>query len=123
MFKIWLYPDFIFKHTQLAIDQEHCIKYLHKQTNDVVKTKRAQYNSTQNDSIANYGNGNTTTTTRKAFLDLLMELSNEGTKLTDEELREEVDTMMIAGNDTTATVNTFVIFMLANFPDIQVSIL
>lgn len=34
--------------------------------------------------------------TRKAFLDLLMELSNDGTKFTDEELREEVDTMMIA---------------------------
>ena len=36
------------------------------------------------------------TAKRKAFLDLLMELSNEGTKFTDEELREEVDTMMIA---------------------------
>ena len=33
---------------------------------------------------------------RKAFLDLLMELSHEGKKFTDEELREEVDTMMIA---------------------------
>lgn len=56
---------------------------------------------------------------RKAFLDLLMELSNEGTKFTDEELREEVDTMMIAGNDTTASVNSFVMLMLANFPDVQ----
>lgn len=84
---------------------------------------------------------------RKAFLDLLMELTNDGMKFTDEELREEVDTMMIAvsivtedasiillifknwffvtftvqGNDTTASVNTFAILMLASHPEIQVS--
>lgn len=49
-----------------------------------------------------------------------MELSHEGAKLTDSELREEVDTMMIAGNDTTASVNTFVLLMLAIHPEVQV---
>lgn len=40
---------------------------------------------------------------KKAFLDLLMELTHEGTKFTDEELREEVDTMMIAVSNSSAT--------------------
>ncbi|XP_014204005.1 cytochrome P450 4C1-like [Copidosoma floridanum] len=53
---------------------------------------------------------------RKAFLDLLMSLSN---KFTDEELRDEVNTMIMAGNDTTATVNCFAMLMLAMYPEIQ----
>ncbi|KAK0082684.1 hypothetical protein PV325_010025 [Microctonus aethiopoides] len=56
---------------------------------------------------------------RKAFLDLLIELSNEEMKFSNEELREEVDTMMGAGHETSASLATFAILMLANFSEIQ----
>ncbi|XP_057323256.1 cytochrome P450 4C1-like [Microplitis mediator] len=116
MFTIWLYPDIIFNLTKFSRDQDKYIKYLHKQTNDVIKQKRQQYSKE-----INYENnpGDTSQVQRKAFLDLLIELSNQGSELTNEELREEVDTIMFGGNDTTATVNSFVIYMLANFPEIQ----
>ncbi|XP_011315522.1 cytochrome P450 4C1 [Fopius arisanus] len=111
MFKVWLHPDIIFNNTQLGKDQRKCIEYLHGLTNDVIKKKKQEMES-GHQIIEN-------TKPRKAFLDFLMELSHEGTKFTDEELREEVDTMMIAGNDTTASVNAFVMLMLGNFPDVQ----
>ncbi|XP_015126718.1 cytochrome P450 4C1 [Diachasma alloeum] len=111
MFKVWLHPDVIFNNTRLGKDQRECIEYLHGLTNDVIKKKKRD--------LANDSPIIEDTKPRKAFLDLLMELSNEGTKFTDEELREEVDTMMIAGNDTTASVNSFVMLMLANYPEVQ----
>ncbi|XP_074112944.1 cytochrome P450 4C1-like [Cotesia typhae] len=55
---------------------------------------------------------------KKAFLDLLIELSDKGT-LTEKEIYEEVDSMMVAANDTTSTMTSFVVFMLANFPNIS----
>ncbi|KAF7993854.1 hypothetical protein HCN44_011123 [Aphidius gifuensis] len=119
MFKVWLHPDIIFYCTNLAKQQQQCLKYLHGVTNDVIKKKKAELLLLKNKKLNTIEMPDNCGPTRKAFLDLLMELSNNGIKFTDEELREEVDTMMIAGNDTTASVNCFVILMLANYPEIQ----
>lgn len=58
---------------------------------------------------------------RKAFLDLLFEYTKqEGQTWTDQELNDEVSTMMIAGNDTTATVACFTMMMLGIHKHYQV---
>ncbi|XP_014204067.1 cytochrome P450 4C1-like [Copidosoma floridanum] len=122
IFNIWLHPDFIFKRTRLWQEQRNCIKHVHGLTNDVIRKKKNSLfvgNGKANGTSQEDNETTPPTVTRKAFLDLLMELSHEGTKFTDDELREEVDTMMIAGNDTTATVNCFAMLMLAMYPEIQ----
>ncbi|XP_034940513.1 cytochrome P450 4C1-like [Chelonus insularis] len=108
--KIWLQPDIIFYKTKLGKLQNKCIEFLHKQTHDILlKKKKSNLSDTLKDNPTKW----------KPFLDLMMELSDKNKKLTDQELCEEVDTMVAGGNDTTATANTFVVFMLANFPEIQ----
>lgn len=57
---------------------------------------------------------------RLAFLDLMIESAQNGTnKITDHEIKEEVDTIMFEGHDTTAAGSSFVLCLLGVHQDIQ----
>lgn len=56
---------------------------------------------------------------RMAFLDLMIETKKGGANLTDEEIKEEVDTIMFEGHDTTAAGSSFVLCQLGTHQDIQ----
>ncbi|KAL6436848.1 hypothetical protein ACFW04_004908 [Cataglyphis niger] len=43
----------------------------------------------------------------------------EGETFTEKNIRDEVNTILVAGSDTTAVTVNFTIFILANFPEIQ----
>ena len=55
-----------------------------------------------------------------AFLDQLIEASVNGEKLSDDEIREEVDAVMFAGHDTTATCMSWFLYCMARNPQEQV---
>lgn len=56
---------------------------------------------------------------RLAFLDLMIETANNGADLSDEEIKEEVDTIMFEGHDTTAAGSSFVLCLLGIHKDVQ----
>ncbi|XP_011156580.1 cytochrome P450 4g15 [Solenopsis invicta] len=55
---------------------------------------------------------------RLAFLDMMFEMKKNG-QMTDEEIWEEVNTIMFEGHDTTAAGSSFALSVLGNHPDIQ----
>nr|UUB32667.1 cytochrome P450 CYP4G55 [Dendroctonus rhizophagus] len=56
---------------------------------------------------------------RMAFLDLLIEASQNGVVINDEEIKEQVDTIMFEGHDTTAAGSSFFLCQMAAHPEIQ----
>ncbi|CAB0030573.1 unnamed protein product [Trichogramma brassicae] len=60
---------------------------------------------------------------RLAFLDLMLELRKNGAQMTDEEIKEEVDTIMFEGHDTTAAGSSFVLCVLGAHQDVQARVM
>lgn len=56
---------------------------------------------------------------RLAFLDLMIETAHNGANLSDKDIKEQVDTIMFEGHDTTAAGSSFVLCLLAIHQDIQ----
>ncbi|KFM65250.1 Cytochrome P450 4c3, partial [Stegodyphus mimosarum] len=59
---------------------------------------------------------------RKAFLDLLLDLHIKDNILSEQDIREEVDTFMFAGHDTTAMGISWALYNIGLRPDIQEAI-
>ncbi|PNF27068.1 Cytochrome P450 4C1, partial [Cryptotermes secundus] len=122
IFRPWLHYDFIFRLSALGKRSDQCLGVLHGFTNKVIQERKAllsnvsskpSFPQTEED-ISISGRKR-----RKAFLDLLLEASNDGIRLTDEELREEVDTFMFEGHDTTSAGMCWALFLLGLHPDVQ----
>ncbi|XP_055614296.1 cytochrome P450 4c3-like, partial [Uranotaenia lowii] len=137
--KIWLQPDFIFKRTQDYRNHQRCLSILHEFSNRVIRERKEEIrkqklsNNNNIDSVAdsNTGSGNGFSNNnnnnaeefgrkkRLAFLDLLIEASQDGAVLSNEDIREEVDTFMFEGHDTTSAAISWILLLLGAEPAIQ----
>lgn len=55
----------------------------------------------------------------KSFLDILLELRESDSCLTIQQIRSEVDTIILGGQETVATTLMFVMLMIGSKPDVQ----
>ncbi|KAJ8709491.1 hypothetical protein PYW08_009495 [Mythimna loreyi] len=113
--KFWLHNDFLYKLTGLKKKEEEVIKSLHAMANTVLQKKKA---AMKNEALNNTCEFESTGIKYKAFLDLLLELSKNGL-LTDREIREELDNIIVAGYETTSYELTFALGLLGAHPEVQ----
>ncbi|XP_058443127.1 cytochrome P450 4c3-like [Malaya genurostris] len=116
---IWLHPDCIFKFTNNYKRQMECLKVLHRFSEQVIThRRRLQQNVSQNETAKD----TTSEINQKrhlAFLDLLLDIKQNGVPLTDREIRDEVDTFILGGHDTTATAIGWLMYLLGTNQHIQ----
>ncbi|XP_045774553.1 cytochrome P450 4C1-like [Maniola jurtina] len=106
LFKAWMQPDVLFNLTSYSKLQKENIDLTHKFTDEVVRRKRILFE--EKGPVQKYG--------RRDLLELLLD---KEMKFTDEELRDHVDSITIAGNDTTALVISYALLLLGSHPEAQ----
>ncbi|XP_074185874.1 cytochrome P450 4V2 isoform X2 [Rhinolophus sinicus] len=115
----WLWLDFSFLMFKEGWEHKRCLKIVHAFTNKVI-AERA--NELKRDEECKGDDKGTTFSKnkRQAFLDLLLNVTDdEGNKLSHNDIREEVDTFMFEGHDTTAAAINWALYLLGSYPEVQ----
>ncbi|XP_046746469.1 cytochrome P450 4C1-like [Diprion similis] len=118
----WLYPDFIFYRTQLGKDHRKHIEFLHEFVDNVIRQKKAEIARRSDQRVSadeEQDTADASTAEPQSLMENLLKLSNDSKTLTDEQVRSHVDTMMVAGSDSSAITLNYLTLMLASHQDIQ----
>lgn len=136
----YLRPDILFNLLGIGKQHDKLINTIHSLTTKVLKNKSEQMKKSFESGRMQKNNYNHLINTKEtdaaiihddteeptigeknrlAFLDLMLESTYCGTNISETEIKEEVDTIMFEGHDTTAAGSSFVLCILACHPNIQ----
>uniref|UniRef100_A0A1I8NHL3 Uncharacterized protein n=1 Tax=Musca domestica TaxID=7370 RepID=A0A1I8NHL3_MUSDO len=120
-FSFWQRNNIFFKFTQDGRKRDACLKILHDETDRVIKLRRKMLEDSKITSMLEAEKSCDSFGQKKrfAFLDMLLISQMEGVPLTDREIREEVDTFMFEGHDTTSSAIGFAIYLLSQHAEVQ----
>jgi len=113
-FKPLLWFKFLFDRTAFGKEYNQQVETMHNFTNQIINEKRAEYRAKKSVSKSEDRRRH------RSFLDLLLETSEEGNHLSNDDIREEVDTFVFEGHDTTAMGLNWATFLLGHHPEVQV---
>lgn len=120
MFNAQIRPDILFNLSSHAKREKDAVKILHDFTNSVIVSRR-------NELLEQMKKGTAQEVTeddigakrKKALLDVLLQSTIDGKPLTNADIREEVDTFMFEGHDTTTSGISFALYNIAKHPEVQ----
>ncbi|XP_065081386.1 cytochrome P450 4d1-like [Ochlerotatus camptorhynchus] len=114
------FPSLFFLYP-FAKEQKKVILKLHNFTNTVIDARRKMLeNEKANQKVSFDLQEEDMYSKRKmTFLDLLLNVTVDGKPLSREDIREEVDTFMFEGHDTTTSGISFTLWHLAKYQDVQ----
>ncbi|XP_067407697.1 cytochrome P450 4V2-like isoform X2 [Emydura macquarii macquarii] len=117
----WLWSDLMYPMFQEGREHTRSLKILHTFTDNVIAEKIHEIkNHTQHKDDLDDNREQSGSKKRRAFLDMLLHATDDqGNKLSYMDIREEVDTFMFEGHDTTAAAMNWVIYLLGCHPEAQ----
>ncbi|BFF98995.1 probable cytochrome P450 4d20 [Drosophila madeirensis] len=124
MFKFSQRYDWLFRLTCPVL---HCkllgdIRIMHDFTNKVIRERRATVEQAKADGSyrpLSLGDPEVGRKSQMALLDILLQATIDGQPLSDADIREEVDTFMFEGDDTTSSGVFHAFYAIARHPQVQ----
>ncbi|XP_046595721.1 cytochrome P450 4C1 isoform X4 [Neodiprion lecontei] len=115
----WLHSSFIFYRTQLGKEQQKEIQIMHDFVENVIRTKKELLQNRLCQPELNTNEYDEPKIGGEVFLDHLLNLPRDKKTLTDDEIRDEVHSIVLPASDAPAITVSFVMLMLASHPDLQ----
>lgn len=106
--KIHHWPEFSYALSKEGKAFHKNVEFIKQYTRNVIKTRKQTYQL-----------GSPDVGKRRSFMDIILRMHMEEGMFTEDEIREEVNTFMIGGFDTTATTAAFAVHLLGNHPEAQ----
>ncbi|XP_005184045.1 probable cytochrome P450 4d14 isoform X2 [Musca domestica] len=112
-------------HNQRYRHLQKCIKIMHEFTDKVIAERRDALQKSIDNGTYEAGSSVDEMGIKKrmAFLDVLLQSTVGGKPLTNMDIREEVDTFMFEGHDTTTSGICFTLYLLSRHPEVQQKVL
>ncbi|KAK9883864.1 hypothetical protein WA026_004804 [Henosepilachna vigintioctopunctata] len=108
----WMLFDILYSLTPMRWRQRKLLNYLHKFSSDIIARRKKEFQDFMKLEGSNFESYSERK--RLAMLDILLSAQKESGIIDDEGIREEVDSFMFAGYDTTSLSLIHTIMLLAN---------
>ncbi|XP_002025278.2 uncharacterized protein LOC6600179 [Drosophila persimilis] len=119
----WQRIDWLFRlvHPGMAKRQDSAIKVMHDFTENIIKQRRQALVSAgkQEEEEEVKEDDDLGQKRRMALLDVLLQSTIDGASLSNDDIREEVDTFMFEGHDTTTSAISFCLYEISRHPQVQ----
>ncbi|KAI4464329.1 cytochrome p450 family 4 [Holotrichia oblita] len=114
-------PEFIFNILPQGYKSRHALKVLHGFSENIISSRKKilQNKSSRSEKESSDADELFGIKKRLSLLDMLLEASEDGKILSDADIREEVDTFVFEGHDTTTSSISWTLLLLGNNPEIQ----
>ncbi|KAH8287215.1 hypothetical protein KR054_004319, partial [Drosophila jambulina] len=121
MFNIFYRFDLTYMLTPLARAEKKALDVLHQFTEKIIVQRREELirGAASNEGTAIEEDADVGAKRKMAFLDILLQSTIDERPLTNLDIREEVDTFMFEGHDTTSSALMFFFYNIATHPEAQ----